>query len=80
MNQQALIQRLSEIQAEGQAIMQQLAATGMAEEEIIAALQGGAPQPAVPAGPHMGGGPGPDLPPAIPQGMGAPAGLLGDVR
>ena len=80
MNQQALIQRLSEIRAEGQAIMEQLLATGMAEEEILAALQGGMPQPAVAAGPHMGGGPGPDLPPAIPQGMGAPAGLLGDVR
>ena len=80
MNPQALIQRLSEIRAEGQAIMEQLLATGMAEEEILAALQGGMPQPAVAAGPHMGGGPGPDLPPAIPQGMGAPAGLLGDVR
>ena len=78
MNPQALIQRLSELQAEGQAIMQQLASIGMAEEDIMAALQGGMPQPAVPAGPQMGGGPGPDLP--MPQGMGAPAGLLGDVR
>lgn len=74
MNPQALIQRLSELQAEGQAIMQQLAAAGMAEEEIIAALQGGQPQPG------MGAGPGPDLPPPMPQEMASPQGLLGNVR
>lgn len=73
MNPQALIQRLSELQAEGQAIMQQLAAAGMAEEEIMAALQGGVPQPG------MGAGPGPDLPPPMPQEMASPQGLLGNV-
>ena len=79
MNPQALIQRLSVLQAEGQAIMQQLAAAGMAEEEIMAALQGGVPQPG------MGAGPGPDTMGGIEatnvaMGVGGgPQGLLGNV-
>ena len=96
MDPRQLIQRLNEIKQEGEAIMQQLAAAGVAEEQVMAALQGGPPPPQ----PGMGAGPGPDLPMpsgaeamreyqavsgqsgprGLPQGMGAPAGLLGNVR
>ena len=93
MDPRQLIQRLNEIKQEGEAIMQQLAAAGVAEEQVMAALQGGPPPPQ----PGMGAGPGPDLPPPMPQpGMGAgrgpdlvrefenmrggPQGLLGNVR
>jgi len=73
-----LIGRLAELKAEGDAIMQQLIASGMPPEQIMAALEGGGQQPPMPppmGGPGMGGQPGPDLPPGIPQGM--PQGLLG---
>ena len=94
MDPRQLIQRLNEIKQEGEAIMQQLAAAGVAEEEVMAALQGGPPGPQ----PGMGAGPGPDLPPPMPQGVpvngragieatnaamgmrGSPQGLLGNVR
>ena len=74
-----LIGRLAELKAEGDAIMQQLIASGMPPEQIMAALEGGGQQPMPPPTgmniPGMGGQPGPDLPPGIPQGM--PQGLLG---
>jgi len=74
-----LIGRLAELKAEGDAIMQQLIASGIPPEQIMAALEGGGQQPTVPPPgmniPGMGGQPGPDLPPGIPQGM--PQGLLG---
>jgi len=72
MDPRQLIGRLAELKAEGDAIMQQLMASGMPPEQIMAALEGGG-QPAPPP-PGMGGQPGPDLPPGIPQGM--PQGLL----
>ena len=73
-----LIGRLAELKAEGDAIMQQLIASGMPPEQIMAALEGGGQPAPPPPGmniPGMGGQPGPDLPPGIPQGM--PQGLLG---
>ena len=74
--------RLAQLKAEGDMIMQELIASGMPPEQIMAAVEGGG-QPAGPAMPQpgMGGGPGPDLPPGIPQGMpqGMPQGLLGAV-
>ena len=72
MDPQQLIARLAELKAEGDAIMQQLMASGMPPEQIMAALEGG--QQAGPAAPPpmpmpgMGAGPGPDLPP-MPQGL-----------
>ena len=83
MDPRQLIGRLAELKAEGDAIMQQLIASGMPPEAIMAALEGGGQQPPMPqpgmGGPGMGAGPGPDLPPGIPQGMppGMPQGLLG---
>ena len=80
-----LLARLAELKAEGDAIMQQLMSAGMPPEQIMAAVEGGG-QPAVPPEgmniPGMGGRPGPDLPPGIPQGVpmgggGMPPGLLG---
>ena len=65
-------------------IVQQLAAAGVPQEAVMAALQGGG-QPPMPQ-PGMGAGPGPDLPPGIPQGRppmpmngggGMPPGILG---
>ena len=51
--------------------MQQLMASGMPPEQIMAALEGGQqagpPMPPTPM-PGMGAGPGPDLPP-MPQGL-----------
>ena len=78
MDPRQLIGRLAELKAEGDAIMQQLIASGMPPEQIMAALEGGGQQPPMPQ-PGMGGQPGPDLPPGIPQGMpqGMPQGLLG---
>jgi len=77
MDPRQMIARLSELRAEGDAIMQQLIQAGIPPEEIMAALEGGGQQ----AGPPMGAGPGPDLPPGIPQGppMGGamPPGLFG---
>ena len=73
-----MLARLAELKAEGDAIMQQLIASGMPPEQIMAAMEGGGQQAVPPEGmniPGMGGRPGPDLPPGIPQGM--PQGLLG---
>ena len=83
MDPRQLIARLAELKAEGDAIMQQLIASGMPPELIMSAMEGGGQQAAAPAvpspmgGPGMGAGPGPDLPPGIP--LGAPQGLLGAV-
>ena len=82
-----LLARLAELKAEGDAIMQQLMQAGMPPEQIMAAMEGGGQPAPPPPGmniPGMGGQPGPDLPPGIPQGGppmnggGAiPPGLLG---
>jgi len=83
-----LLARLAELKAEGDAIMQQLMAAGMPPEQIMAAMEGGGQPAPPPPGmniPGMGGQPGPDLPPGIPQGApmpmngggGIPPGLLG---
>jgi hypothetical protein len=81
-----MLARLAELKAEGDAIMQQLIASGMPPEQIMAAMEGGGQQAAPPpmpmGGPGMGGGPGPDLPAGIEatnsaMGMGVPQGLLG---
>jgi len=86
MDPRQLLSRLSQLKAEGDAIMQQLMAAGMPPEQIMAAMEGGGQQPQIPmgvdmgvpmGGPGMGVGPGPDLPPGIPQGV--PQGLLGAV-
>jgi hypothetical protein len=79
-----MLARLAELKAEGDMIMQQLMQAGMPPEQIMAAVEGGGqPQPPM-GGPGMGGMPGPDLPPGIPQGGppmngggGIPPGLLG---
>jgi hypothetical protein len=79
-----MLARLAELKAEGDVIMQQLMQAGMPPEQIMAAVEGGGqPQPPM-GGPGMGGMPGPDLPPGIPQGGppmngggGIPPGLLG---
>ena len=80
-----LLARLAELKAEGDAIMQQLMSAGMPPEQIMAAMEGGGqPMPPPDMG-GMGGMPGPDLPPPIPQGGppmpmnggGVPPGLLG---
>ena len=79
MDPRQLLARLAELKAEGDAIMQQLTASGMPPEQIMAAVEGGG-QPAQPMPqPGMGGRPGPDLPPGILQGVpqGMPQGLLG---
>ena len=83
MDPRQMIARLSELRAEGDAIMQQLMQAGIPPEEIMAALEGGGQQAGPPMPPPgMGVGPGPDLPPGIPQGPpmgggGMPAGLFG---
>ena len=79
--------RLAQLKAEGDMIMQELIAAGMPPEQILAAVEGGGQQAGPPpmGGPGMGAGPGPDLPPGIPQGGppmtmnggGMPRGLLG---
>ena len=90
MDPRQLISRLSQLKAEGDAIMQQLIQAGIPPEQIMAAVEGGG-QPAGPPMPQpgMGGGPGPDLP--MPSGadamreyqavagQGGPRGLLGAV-
>ena len=88
MDPRQLISRLSQLKAEGDAIMQQLIQAGIPPEQIMAAVEGGGQQagPPIPQ-PGMGAGPGPDLPPPIPQGGppvpmnggGMPRGLLGPV-
>ena len=93
MDPRQLLSRLSQLKAEGDAIMQQLIASGMPPEQIMAALEGGGQQPPMPhpgmGGPGMRGPPGPDLP--MPSGadamreyqavagQGGPRGLLGAV-
>ena len=67
MDPRQLISRLSQLKAEGDAIMQQLIQAGIPPEQIMAAVEGGGPQ----AGPPPMGGPGPDLPPGIPANGGA---------
>jgi hypothetical protein len=95
MDQRQAIGRLAELKAEGDAIMQQLIASGMPPEQIMAALEGGGQPAPPPPGmniPGMGGQPGPDLPPGIPANGspgvnaanvalagGGPRGLLGAV-
>ena len=70
MDPRQMIARLSELRAEGDAIMQQLIQAGIPPEEIMAALEGGGQQAGPPMPPPgMGAGPGPDLPPGIPQGV-----------
>ena len=64
-----MLARLAELKAEGDMIMQQLMASGMPQEQIMAAVQGGGHQAGPPMPPPgMGAGPGPDLPP-MPQGV-----------
>ena len=84
-----MLARSAELKAEGDAIMQQLMSAGMPPEQIMAAVEGGGQQmPQTPPPgmniPGMGGQPGPDLPPGIPQGVPMnggggqiPPGLLG---
>ena len=48
-------------------IVQQLNASGVPQEVIMSAIQGGGQQPQ----PGMGAGPGPDQPPGIPPNTGA---------
>jgi len=84
MDPRQLMQRLVQIKQEGEAIVQQLTASGVPQEAIMAALSGQQP--------GMGAGRGPDVPPGIPanggagiqatnaamgMGGGAPQGLLG---
>ena len=56
-----MLARLAELKAEGDAIMQQLIASGMPPEQIMAAMEGGGQQAAPPpmpmGGPGMGAGP-----------------------
>ena len=91
MDPRQLLSRLVQLKSEGDQIMQQLIASGMAPEQIMAAVEGGGQQaPPPPMQPGMGAGRGPDLPPGIPQGgppmpmnggggmpPGMPPGLLG---
>ena len=67
MDPRQMIARLSELRAEGDAIMQQLIQSGIPPEQIMAALEGGGQQ-AGPPMPPPGMGAGPGLPPGIPQG------------
>ena len=84
-----MLARLAELKAEGDMIKEQLIQAGMPPEQIMAAMEGGGqhmpqtPPPGINI-PGMGGQPGPDLPPGIPQGApmpmnggGIPPGLLG---
>ena len=77
MDPRQLIQRLAQLKQEVDAITQQLAAAGIPQEAVMAALsgQGGGQMGGPQMQPGMGAGRGPDLPPGIPQGM--PEGLLG---
>ena len=78
MDPRQLLQRLIQLKEESMAIMQQLQASGVPQEAVMAALQGGQGGP-----PGMGAGRGPDLPPGMPQGgppQGMPRGLLGGMR
>jgi len=91
MDPRQLMQRLVQIKQEGEAIVQQLTASGVPQEAIMSALSGQQPGmgagrgPDMPPGPPpgMGGGRGPDMPPGVPQGPPMsgggrmPQGLLG---
>ena len=82
MDPRQLLQRLIQLKEESMAIMQQLQASGVPQEAVLAALQGSQGGPPMPQ-PGMGAGRGPDLPPGIPQGgppQGMPRGLLGGMR
>ena len=63
MDPRQLLGRLAQIKAEGESIVQKLTASGVPQEAIMAAMQGGGQQPMQPG---MGAGRGPDLPPGIP--------------
>ena len=65
MDPRQLMQTLTQITQEGEAIVQQLTASGVPQEAIMAALSGQQPQQ-----PGMGAGRGPDVPPGMPPGMG----------
>jgi hypothetical protein len=75
--------RLAQLKAEGDMIMQELIASGMPPEQIMAAVEGGG-QPGGPP-PGLGADRGPGLPPGIPANGGGgmppsgavPQGLLG---
>jgi len=74
MDPRQLLSRLAQLKAEGDMIMQQLIASGMPPEQIMAAVEGGGQaMPQIPPGVNMGmgGRPGPDLPPGIPANGGA---------
>jgi hypothetical protein len=60
--------RLAQLKAEGDMIMQELMASGMPPEQIMAAVQGGGQQGGPPMPPPPMAGPGPELPP-MPQGL-----------
>jgi len=83
MDPRQMIARLSELRAEGDAIMQQLIQSGIPPEEIMAALEGGGQQagPQVPAGVPAGPPPGVALAGGggVPMngGGGIPQGLFG---
>ena len=68
MDPRQLLGRLAQLKAEGESIVQQLTASGVPQEAIMAAMQGGGQQPMQPG---MGAGRGPDLPPGIPANGGA---------
>ena len=57
MDPRQLLSRLSQLKAEGDAIMQQLIASGMPPEQIMAAVEGGGQAaPQIPPGVDMGAG------------------------
>ena len=57
MDPRQLISRLAQLKAEGDAIMQQLIASGMPPEQIMAAVEGGGrAAPQIPPGVDMGAG------------------------
>ena len=65
MDPRQLLGRLAQLKAEGESIVKRLTASGVPQEAIMAAMQGGGQRPMQPG---MGAGRGPDLPPGIPQG------------
>ena len=78
MDPRQLLGRLAQLKAEGESIVKQLTASGVPQEAIMAAMQGGGQQP-MPQ-PGMGGAPpmpGPQGPPQMNGGGGMPPGLMG---